>query len=571
MLNTIKRPALRTSAFEGKSLIRQQLLSAKRSVRLVAIVAGAVAALQMAPITALGGQARTAVDAIPTDVDISGPFLQKPGKDPHDPAAVDRCGEPEITLDVMDPNILVVSCMSTAGLSYQDPRPRKNYSAVDITKSGDWYEPCYTFISHDGGKSWARVQPDPTLSSPLIIECSDPLAQWGPHGELYLGGDAFHFPVQGKFAPVLALPGGSFPLEGLGISFSRSLDGGKTWSKPVLIPTAIDRPFWTVDQSTGVIYSISGCADVTTIGAYGCTPSSRNLAVSTDQGQTWTPTIDVWNKEPPTQTLTPGHLHNISPGSNVAAANGVFASAGANRENHAVVFEYSTDQGVTFTQRPIPLGDATPCASPSAAGIAANPTHRGSFAVIVLCPPNPKAVRVFLTRDLGETWMETASLVVPPPPGYASDPSVHDPSPYSQGIDTSTVVSKVPNNNFEIDRPWVAYGPTGALGVLWRQDYYVPAMPPAAAGAQGAPQERGSGIRPGPQDVFVAISADGGAKFAEPFRVNTAASPAPDPRQLGNDDTSQIILDKHYAYAVWGDWRSGELQSWFRKVPIPAR
>jgi hypothetical protein len=71
--------------------------------------------------------------------------------------------------------------------------------------------------------------------------------------------------------------------------------------------------------------------------------------------------------------------------------------------------------------------------------------------------------------------------------------------------------------------------------------------------------------------VFVAISADGGAKFAEPFRVNTAASPAPDPRQLGNDDTSQIILDKHYAYAVWGDWRSGELQSWFRKVPIPAR
>jgi hypothetical protein len=165
----------------------------------------------------------------------------------------------------------------------------------------------------------------------------------------------------------------------------------------------------------------------------------------------------------------------------------------------------------------------------------------------VLCTPTQK-LRVYVTHDLGQAWTRTGDLAVVPPPVLIIDP--RDPS-------EDGYANKPQPNNFAITRPRVAYGPTGVLAVMWRQAY-------------GPPRQQGRAAN-GPQDVFLALSADRGMHFGAPTRPNTAASPPPDPRRIGGQDLSHMVLDERFAYTVWDDWRSGEMQAWFRKVRLPAR
>jgi hypothetical protein len=526
-------------------------------IRSVAIAGPAIVAVLLLSVLVPAAQRQTAnaADAIQADIDISGPFLQHLTRDPHSPASSWRCGEPQIAQDITHPKVLVVDCMSET-INYQNPMSNPLWALEDMTKSSShFHQPCYAFISRDGGNHWQEIRPRP-LSDDIVNFCADPLAARGPHGELYLAGDGVHFPVSRQYGPVTVTPD-QIPLEMVGIVFTRSLNRGKSWSRLGRIPTGDDRPWWVVDASTGVIYEVSGCIGITTIGEYGCTPRSRNLAVSTDGGANWMPSVDIFNQQPPTRTLTPGRLHDIGISGPIAAARGVFATAGfsGSRPGRTALFKYSTDQGATFTERPIPLGeDSANCASPHIAGLAADPTHRGGFAIIALCTPSTQLL-VFITRDLGASWTNIADLAVVPPPGYVTDPSRAQVSP--SNAELSTLISVTPTA-FDINRPWIAYSPTGALGVLWRENYGF--QPPS-----GGPDPLG------PQDVFVAMSADGGSRFSKSVRVNTAAAPSRDPRQFLGDDISDLILGKHYAFAVWGDWRSGELETWFRKVPIPAQ
>lgn len=489
-------------------------------------------------------------DPIQSDVNVTGPYLQPHSSDPHDPQKIDRCGEPQITQDALHPDTLIINCMSHGDLNYQSPAPASysTWSYKDPTQTVPWKQLCHVFISRDGGKSWAPILPTP-IDSSVVPACEDALAASGPHGELYLGGDDDVYPTDGKISPVVSNPSnpifgqGANPIQEYGIAFTRSLDGGKTWSPTIVLPTAVDRPFWTVDQSNGVIYDLSGCVGPDPVlhrGAFGCTSTSRNLAVSTDQGQTWSPSVDPFNTLPPTKTLTSGRLHDIG-GSFIAAAQGIVATAGAGRGGEeeggmgslaSLYFKYSTDQGRTFTRVPMQLTRSA-CRTVSVQGVAANPARKGEFAVLLTCARVPTSLHVYVTRDLGKTWTEAADLAVVPPSDYRGRPS-----------------------DFNVNRPWIAYGPSGALGVLWRQAYGTPPLPP-----------RGS-VQFGPQDVFLALARDG-VTFGQPIRLNTAASPPPDPRIEFGDDISNLVLDGHHAYAVWGDWRSGELQTWFRKVPIP--
>lgn len=488
-------------------------------------------------------------DPTKVDVDVSGPFLQRPTGNPHDAHAIERCGEPEIAQDSIHPRILIINCMQPWWLNYQSTAPETypKWSYVDLKKMSPSPQPCHAFISRDGGRSWAQLLPNPVMSH-LITNCEDPLLASGPQGQLYLGGDAEHYPADGKDAPVIlpqpdaasqGFAGVQLPTEYLGIGFTRSLDGGRTWSSPIIIPTAVDRPFWTVDESTGVIYDVSGCSDgsfdpKTRIGDYGCTPRARNLAVSTDGGRIWTPQVNIYNRRPPTVSLTQGRLHSIG-GISIAAARGVVATVGVSGNARTLYFKYSVDEGREFVQRPIVLSGST-CAPLWGLGIAiaANPVRRGGFAVLVACGRIvTSSLRVYVTNDMGASWSEDASsLAVVPRPDYKGEPS-----------------------DFNVNRPWIAYGPTGALGVLWRETYGTPIH-----GLQ--PEEYG------PYDVFLALAPDG-RTFGRPIRLNTAASPPYDPRMQWGDDISNLVLGRHYAYAVWGDWRSGELETWFRKVSIP--
>ena len=197
------------------------------------------------------------------------------------------------------------------------------------------------------------------------------------------------------------------------------------------------------------------------------------------------------------------------------------------------------DEGRTFVKRPTPVvssGGST-CTKTVIFGLAADPTRRGVFAVLAACGEAPRALGVYVTEDLGMSWSEVAALAVVPSPDYKGEPS-----------------------DFNVNRPSIAYGPTGALGVLWRQAYGTTprgARPPKAV----------MNVQYGPQDVFLALAPDG-KTFGSPIRLNTTASPPPDPRFEGGDDISGLVLGRDCAYSVWGDWRSGELQSWFRKIPI---
>lgn len=520
------------------------------------------------------------LDPVRTDINLSGPFLENPdGKDPHDPEAYQRCGEPMIAKDVLRPENLTVICMGVRGLNYQSPQPRVDWEFVDVTRSrGRAVDP--VFVSNDGGTSWRRVLPDP-LSSKHMLTDRDPVAAYGPKGEIYLAADAIARPVDGKHGPVLVTPGLA-PDETLGTGFARSLDGGKTWGEAIVLPTPGGPRQMVVDQSTGVIYTASTCANTTTIGVFGCTPGGRVLAVSRDQGRTWDPAVDIRNKEPPSATRTPGRLYTIGGGS-FAAAHGVFAivkpaappaaaaPGAAPAGGGGFVVRFSTDQGGTFSEeRPLPLGGCRP------GRMVADPGHRGGFAVLASCGgtanekqwwvATPSVLRVFVTRDMGVTWKQSGDLSVPPPPGYVLDPNAWKGSPTD--APPGTLVKPLPTI-FYIGLTAIDYGPTGALGVAWLQTYG-PAATPIPPAERLVPFAPFRNPQPnGPRDFFVALSPDGGVTFDKPMRVNTKASPPMDPREHDGNEYTGIVLDRNFAYTVWPDWRSGEMQTWFRKIPLP--
>jgi hypothetical protein len=102
------------------------------------------------------------------------------------------------------------------------------------------------------------------------------------------------------------------------------------------------------------------------------------------------------------------------------------------------------------------------------------------------------------------------------------------------------------------NRPWLAYSPTGVLGVVGRHIY-----------------------SDNSQDVLAALSFDGGSRFGSPVTVNHARAPAPPPGTLSlYDDLSWLTLTDHDVYVGWGDWRrtrgdpNGETNAWMARMSL---
>jgi hypothetical protein len=355
---------------------------------------------------------------------------------------------------------------------------------------------------------------DPVRGS--IVSCSDPVAATGKNGALYVG----------------AL----FQSDSLDTFLSGTTDGGRTWGKSVYATgnrdtvdnimvapnTGLDdRPWVTADNRTGAVYA--SLADFV--------PRLRRwIVASRDQGRTFGPP----------RAIAPNSAPEFPAGDYIpSAANGVLAVSYVTLSPDPDclcrnVFETSTDDGESWTRHAAPI---------PAQWTAADPAHPGRFAIMSGGQDitdwqsfNPNELLVSVTRDYGRTWSRPAHIGQSPPnPRWM---------------------------------PWIAYSPTGVLGVSYRTKY--------GTRSCVTPHDCTNTT----YDQWAAISRDGGFHFYPPVRISRALSAAQIDSGTGfaaGDDFGTVALDEKYLYVAWGDMRknpgssaSGAQRSlYFGRVPLP--
>jgi hypothetical protein len=277
-----------------------------------------------------------------------------------------------------------------------------------------------------------------------------------------------------------------------------SRDGGRTWSKPATVAPGMlgpgshpqnydgvrtydDRPWLTIDPQTRALF-----IDGTQVRADGSGSGTVYLTGSTDGGTTWSDPI-----------IVPAAYLGSAP---LGAAFGTLALTVKPPSGEAgcacLDFLTSTDNARTLrrihTTIPADGGPQT----------VADPTHKGTFAVMT--NPGNGDLLVYRTTDTGKAW--------------------HGPT--HVGVQGSTPV-----------KPWIAFSPSGQLGIGWR-----------ATRADGS------------YAFYVAASANGGQSFYTTMRLSKVWSPAAPPFYVAGDDTSTVTLTKDHLYAAWGDWRGKGLE-----------
>jgi hypothetical protein len=506
-----------------------------------------------------------------------------------------RGGEPELAINQVNPQNLLIGHTSVA-----------NTFANENAISGPF--PCGFQSSFDAGKTWTSAldqTPCSALSfsegpNPFLINLGftgatgftqatpqgvgDAITASAPDGAMYAGGVVAN-------AVIGALPGSPFPFtvpQGA-IEVSRSTDGGLTFApnssvlsdmelqgminrgmNPSTAPgqgigigvNPFDRPWIAVDQSTDVVY-ISTTAH-----------PQRYVVASHDKAQTWgrIEALDCDEMTPPdaNHDVICGTFPETG-GGGIDAADGTVAAAyisGAapGRTCPCAVFETSIDDGAHWNRHVV--FDNLPGASN--VFVAADTNRKGRYAVLLLLghlvsgglaglPPSENVrqeVEVAATDDSGFSWSSPTILGNEPVTHITSRPWISY---------TSLRKSRGEPESNHHDR---SNGPTGILAVLWRNAY--------------SPYNPASFLVPGTQNVFAAISRNNGKTFSAPVLLNSAPSPAPDPKQVAEDDVSWIASDTKYVFGAWGDWRvaannpvatgssppSGELNSWIGRASL---
>jgi hypothetical protein len=284
-----------------------------------------------------------------------------------------------------------------------------------------------------------------------------------------------------------------------------------------------DRLFLTADNRTGTLY-----ASATDFPRW-----VRWIVASHDGGRSFGPphAIDS-NRYPQIQGEQAG---DYVP----AAANGILAvsyvaSAAPGRQCPCAIFETSANGGRTWKRRPAPF---------PANWTAADPSHPGHYAImsgqgITATAVTPGAIAVSTTDDGGRTWTKPVLIGAQPP----AHPEI---------------------------QPWIAYSPTGVLGVTYKvltsELISQPLFFVEVLSGQLAAQ----------YDAWSAVSFDNGRHFSEPLRLSNALSPAGN--RSGNDDFSSVAVDDKFLYATWGDQRTsptdpapGPTSVYLARVPLSA-
>jgi hypothetical protein len=472
-------------------------------------------------------------------------------------------GEPQIAVDPTNPRNLAIVEFGTGSVKMPayafNPTTELNPPAAAMANTGR------VMVSRDGGNHWRQSGPPPAYD-PYVVPHrggGDPFIAYGPDGTLYVGDEAGPGPEPSPAKTMMETYAELFPR--VNVMLAASTDKGKRFGPPQSAGTPIDRPWITVDWTTGMVYTAS-------TGPYNSTTRAHNVPGDGAPNDRW---LVAWQprlaaKSEPRRLGGPDF--SGAGGSTLTAARGVVAATfvlgqpapggfasgrpapvpvpdslkslmndgttSCSLQAPCLFFETSADQGQHWMRRHVPVPGGF---SGQRANVAADPGRPGRYAILVLNSARTNLL-ILMTHDAGATWSEPITV-----PEAAA------------GVDF---------------KQWMDYGPTGVLGLVWkkqRDDLTPPAPPPS-----GPPE---AAFRPaiGPAfDVYSAISCDGGRTWFPPVRVNAETSPA---GPAGNDDLSYISLDANYAHMVWGDRRmlpkvtnvpgaSGGLQAYYSRVPF---
>ena len=401
------------------------------------------------------------------------------------------------------------------------------------------------FTSFDSGKTWKRtadvmedgnvpVFPPNKYRGPAAADANGLTVT--PNGTFYMAWDAVYFhPDTPMYATFGAIP------------ISKSTDGGKTWSTPILTGSSPDGGRLVTDPATGVIYTFSsgmpgagpmslGDPNIRITKEKGHTGMSRHFLSSKD-GVKWSkPHITGGDGE--TMTVSHGLLATSfrTTGETDYFAGGRSPSNNelcGNAPKPCVIFQTTKDNGVTWIRTVM----AVP-ADYSGGLVAADPTKANHFAIAFTTNANSE-LHVLRTEDAGKTWKGPAKISAEP--GKA------------------------------MGNVMITYGPKGDLGLAWRSRNAPPRAPQAAPGATPGGGPGGGGQPRGPSNIFAALSKDGGASFSQPLKINSAESPAPPtdrPFALSRDGGVNIALTSTDAFFAWPDWRTGEAALFFNALKL---
>jgi hypothetical protein len=285
-----------------------------------------------------------------------------------------------------------------------------------------------------------------------------------------------------------------------------SRDGGRTWSKPSVVAPALlsprpklkswkgvrfydDREFMALDDSDHTLYVAGTQGRVDGNGSAGVI---EYLTASRDGGKTWSNAIAV------------GGASFTTPLSAAFGMVGLVSAPPTGAKRNCACFDFlvSKDHAKTVLRRPTPIpnGSLGPL---SGAVTAADPTHKGHFAVLTASGDH---LVVYRTRNAGRSWHAPASFSVP-----------------GRGV----------------TKTWMAYSRKGVLGVGWR----------------GTNSDGSYGF-------YAATSHDQGKSW-KLTRISRTDSPPNDYVWVAGDDTSAITVTDTKFYATWGDWRGHELHTWW--------
>jgi hypothetical protein len=478
-------------------------------------------------------------------------------------------GEPEIAVDPRNPRNLAVIEFAIGSGTMRAPSSATNPLSGATDPAAIVAQSTYdgrVMLSRDGGDHWVQSGTPPASDPKSRVHGGgDPMIAIGPDGTIYAADEtppASTGEVAASGPRVLAEY-----LSHFNVMITASRDRGHTFSAPQIAGTPADRPWMVVDQSTGMVYTVSsGPLNVTT-GVHNVAgpdaPNDRWLVA-------WQPHL-AGRSEPRRlggpdfsgsggSTLTAAHgvvaatfvLGGPTPGAGFTGAppapvpvpaslqsalNGAVTSCSI--QAPCLFFETSSDQGQHWARHHVVVPGGF---SGQHANVSADPGRPGRYAISVLTSDRTKFL-VLVTDDSGATWSRPVTI-----------------------LETASGV------NF---KQWMAYGPTGVLGLVWRKERsdLTPAKPP------NAPPESPLFPSTGPAyDVYAAISCDGGATWLPTTRVNAETSPAGPP---GRDDFSFIALDARYAHLVWGDHRmptdasstpspANVIQAYYGRVPFSA-